>query len=114
MVDIFNDLSSLGLPVFAEGDAPENLPNEYYTVNEDYSADNLNADNEPKEYRYEFSLKYYTNNAETLYTGLINALEELKSKGYIVSGRGYANSTYQSGQKIWFSRQADIKKIEYL
>lgn len=114
MVNIFNDLSSLGIPVYAEGDAPANLPDEYFTINEDYSTDNLSADNEPKEYRYEFSLKYYTINAETLYTGLIDALTLLRRQGYIVSGQGYANSTYKIGQKIWFSRQADIKKIEYL
>ena len=111
MVNIFNDLSSLNIPVYAEGDAPEELPNEYFTINEDYSSDHVSADNQPKEILYEFTLKYYTKNAETLYSRLIEALQLLKSKNYITTGVGYANGTYRD---MWFSRQADIKKIEYV
>ena len=111
MVNIFNDLSSLNIPVYAEGDAPEELPNEYFTINEDYSSDHVSADNQPKEILYEFTLKYYTKNAETLYSRLIEALQLLKSKNYITTGVGYANGT---NRDMWFSRQADIKKIEYV
>ena len=115
MVNIFNDLiilvKGVQIPVYAEGDAPETLPEEYFTINEDYSSDHVSADNQPKEILYEFSLKYYTKDATTLYTRLIEALTLLKSKGYITSGVGYANGTYRD---MWFSRQADIKKIEYL
>lgn len=111
MVRIDNDLAELQVPVYAEGDAPETLENEYFTFSEDYSSDHVSADNEPKEYLYEFTLKYYTTNAETLYSRLIEALTLLKSKGYIVTGVGYANGTYQDK---WFSRMADVKKIEYL
>lgn len=115
MVNIFNDLIILAdgekIPVYAEGDAPETLPSEYFTISEDYTSDHLSADNEPKEYLYEFTLKYYTKDATTLYSRLIEALQLLKSKGYITSGVGYANGTYRDE---WFSRQADIKKIEYL
>lgn len=111
MVLIFDDLADLNIPIYAEGDAPENLPDNYFTYSEDYTADNLNADNKTKEIRYEFTLKYYTKNAETLYSGLTAAMELLKSKGYIISGVGYANKTYRD---TWFSRMADIKKIEYM
>lgn len=111
MVFIFDDLAGLNIPVYAEGDAPENLPETYFTYSEDYTADNLNADNKTKEIRYEFTLKYYTKHADTLYSGLIAALNLLKSKGYITSGVGYANNTYRD---TWFSRRADILKIEYL
>jgi len=111
MINIINDLSSLNIPVYVEGDAPESLPNEYYTVSEDYTSGNVFADNEQKSILYEFTLKYYTTNAETLYTGVINALQVLKSLGYITTGNGYANSTYQNK---WFSRMADVQKIENL
>lgn len=111
MVNIYNDLETLNIPVYAEGDAPKELPEEYITINEDYSSDHVSADNKPKEILYEFTLKYYTTNAETLYNRLIEAMQLLKSKGYIVSGVGYANGTYQDK---WFSRMATIKKIEYL
>ena len=111
MVNIFDDLAEINIPVYAEGDAPKELGEEYFTINEDYSSDNVSADNEPKEILYEFTLKYYTIDATKLYSKLIEAMQILKSKGYITSGVGYANGTYQDK---WFSRMATIKKIEYL
>lgn len=111
MVNILEDLKELNIPVYVEGDAPAELPNEYFTISEDYTSDHLSADNETKEILYEFTIKYYTTDASTLYNGLISALRLLKSKGYITTGVGYANSTYQDK---WFSRQADVNKIEYL
>lgn len=111
MINIYNDLASLKIPVYAEGAAPENLPNEYYTVTEDYTSTNLSADNAPQEYLYEFTLKWYTKDATKLYTGLGNAITLLKSLGYIVSGVGYWNQTYKD---TWYSRQVVLEKIEYL
>lgn len=116
MVDIFSDLVLLDeqenqIPVYAEGDAPETLPDEYFTINEDYTGDQINADNVTKAILYEFTLKYYTKDATTLYSRLIQALTLLKSKNYITTGVGYANETYH---ETWFSRQADIKKIDYI
>lgn len=116
MIDIFSDLvlydeNNNQIPVYAEGDAPETLPNEYFTINESFTTNQINADNIPYAYRYEFELKYYTTDASTLYTRLIEAINLLKSKKYITSGVGYANRTYMDK---WFSRKADIKYIEYL
>ena len=111
MVNIYDDLAQLNIPVYAEGAAPQELPSEYFTVTEDYTSTNLSADNEAQEYAYEFTLKWYTQDATKLYTGLNDAIAVLKSKGYIVSGVGYWNRTYK---ETWFSRQVDIEKIEYL
>ena len=111
MIDIIADLSELEIPTYIEGDAPSSLPNEYFTINEDYTSDHVSADNEAKSILYEFTLKYYTTDASKIYSGLLSAINLLKSKNYITSGVGYANSTYRDK---WFSRQADIKKIEYL
>lgn len=111
MVRIDEDLAELGISVYAEGDAPAELPDEYITFNEDFTGDHLSADNVTKEILYEFTIKYYTADATTLYSRLIEALNLLKRKGYITSGVGYANATYHDK---WFSRQADIKKIEYI
>ncbi len=111
MVNIKDDLKELNKPVYYEGEAPAELPNEYYTVSEDYTSDNLNADNEALEHLYEFTLKWYTNDANTLYSGLQEAITLLKSKGYIISGVGYKNATYQN---TWFSRMVDVEKIDYL
>lgn len=116
MVNILDDLvlydeNNNPIPVYVEGDAPDSLPNEYFTISEDYTSDNVSADNEPQSILYEFTVKYYTDNATTLYSRLIAALQLLKSKNYITTGVGYANGTYEDR---WFSRQADVKKIEYL
>lgn len=111
MVDIKKDLLELNRPVYYEGDAPEKLPDEYYTVSEDYTSDNLNADNETLEYLYEFTLKWYTKDANRLYTGLQEAITLLKAKGYLIEGVGYKNSTYQN---TWLSRMVDVEKIDYL
>lgn len=111
MVEIFNDLAELNIPVYEQGSAPENLPDEYFTFSEDYTSDLVSADNTPKSIVYEFTIKYYTNHAETLYSRLIEALALLKRKGYITTGVGYRNETYRD---TWFSRQADVKKVEYV
>lgn len=111
MIDIIGDLSELKIPVYVEGDAPATLPDQYFTINEDYSSDAVNADNQATQIVYEFTLKYYTIDATTIYSGLLSAMNLLKSKNYITTGVGYANRTYKDK---WFSRQADVKKIEYI
>ena len=111
MVKIDEDLKALDIPVWEQGSAPEKLPDEYFTFSEDYSSDHLSADNSTKEVLYEFTLRYYTKNAEVIYSRMIDALELLKSKGYITTGTGYRGEAYRD---TWFCRQADIKKIEYV
>lgn len=111
MVKIYEDLAELNVPIYEEGNAPEVLPDEYFTFREDYSSDHLSADNTTKEILYEFTLKYYTTNAETIYSRMNEALQLLKSKGYITTGNGYHNIPYRATE---FSRRADIKKIEYV
>lgn len=111
MVNLMDDLQELNKPVYIDGDAPQDLPNEYFTISEDSTSDNLNADNEAKEHLYEFTLKWYTKDANAVYTGLNEAIALLKSKGYIISGVGYHNTTYKN---TWFSRMVDVSKIDYL
>lgn len=111
MIDIIADLAEMDIPSFIEGDAPEDLPDEFFTVSEDYTSDNLNADNKTKEILYEFTLKWYTVNTQNVSSGLLNAINLLKTKGYIISGVGYHNTTFND---TWFSRMVDVEKIEYL
>ncbi len=99
------------IPVYIEGDAPTELPNEYYTVSEDYTSNSVSADNKAKEHLYEFTLKWYTKDATRLYNGLQEAITLLLSKGYDIEGVGYKNSTYQN---TWFSRMVDVEKLENL
>lgn len=99
------------IPVYIEGDAPAELPDEYFTVSEDYTSNAVAADNEAKEHLYEFTLKWYTKHAQRLYTGLQEAIAILRSKGYDIEGVGYHNGTYQNA---WFSRMVEVDKIENL
>ena len=101
------------IPVYIEGDAPpiEKLPNEYYTVSEDYTSNAVSADNKAQAHLYEFTLAWYTKDPTRLYTGLQEAITLLIGKGYDIEGVGYHNGTYQN---TWFSRMVDVEKIENL
>lgn len=101
------------IPVYIEGDAPpvKELPDEYFTVSEDYTSNAVSADNKAQAHLYEFTLAWYTKDATRLYSGLIEAIEQLKSKGYDVEGIGYHNGTYANK---WRSRMVDVEKIENL
>ena len=99
------------IPVYIEGDAPTELPDEYFTVSEDSTSNAVSADNKAQAHLYEFTLKWYTTDATRLYTGLQEAISQLISKGYDVEGIGYHNATYQN---TWVSRMVDIEKIDYL
>lgn len=99
------------IPVYIEGDAPAELPDEYFTVSEDNTSNAVSADNKAKEHLYEFTLKWYTKDTTRLYTGLNEAITQLIGKGYDIEGVGYHNSTYQN---TWFSRVVDVEKIDYL
>lgn len=112
MVNLKDDLEKLiNIPVYYEGEAPQKLPNEYFTVSEDATGDNLNADNRALEHRYEFTLKWYTKDANRIYTGLQEAITLLLGIDYLIEGVGYKNATYQN---TWFSRMVDVEKIDYL
>lgn len=118
MVRLDRDLIMLNadggqIPVYIEGDAPpvEELPREYFTVSEDYTSNAVSADNKAQSHLYEFTLKWYTKDVTRLYTGLIEAVEQLISKGYDAEGVGYHNGTYNG---TWFSRAVDVEKIENL
>ena len=99
------------IPVYIEGDAPAELPDEYYTVSEDSTSNAVSADNKAKEHVYEFTLKWYTKDVTRLYSGLITAIAHLINKGYDIEGVGYHNGTYQG---TWFSRMVEVEKIENL
>lgn len=115
MIRLDKDLIILGangekIPVYIEGDAPADLPNEYFTVSEDYTSNAVSADNKARAHLYEFTLKWYTKDATRLYTGLQEAITHLQSKNYDIEGVGYGNGRYQE----CFSRAVDVEKIENL
>ena len=99
------------IPVYIEGDAPADLPAEYFTVSEDSTTNAVSADNKARAHLYEFTLKWYTKDATRRSTGLQEAIEQLISKGYDAEGIGYRNGTYNN---TWYSRAVDVEKIDYL
>lgn len=99
------------IPVYIEGDAPTDLPDEYFTVSEDNTGNAVSADNKAKEHLYEFTLNWYTKYRERLYNGLLEAIGQLLSKGYDIEGTGYHNATYKD---TWVSRAVDVEKLENL
>ena len=109
MINIYNDLAGLNLPVYQQGTAPEKLPDSFFTVWEDYSADNLNGDNAVIQIRHEWTLIYYTKDYSTVFSGLQGAIDLLKSKGYVLTGAGY---DFNGNYGAWQARAVDVKKIE--
>lgn len=113
MIDIFKDLTEkeLGAKVWAQGTAPAELPDSFYTVINDYTDDILHADNKAVSIVWEWTVIFYTKDFSLLYSGIEKIKSLLKSKGYIVRGSGYDfNGKYDA----WEARAIDIKKIEYL
>lgn len=98
------------IPVYIEGDAPTELPEEYFTVSEDSTSNAVSANNKAREHLYEFTLTWYTKDPTRLYTGLLEAIEHLQGKNYDIEGVGYHNGSY----KEWLSRRVDVEKIESL
>lgn len=112
MIDIFKDLNeeTIGRKVWAQGSAPADLPESFYTVINDGSFDNLNADNKEIEVVWEWSVMFYTKDISILYSGIEEVKSLLKSKGYNVRGSGYDFNGKYNG---WEARAIDVKKIEY-
>lgn len=111
MVDIFADLAGVGFPVYQQGAAPEELPETFATIWEDFSDDILHADNKARQCRHEWTLAFYTKDKTQIYSGLQTAINALKKRGYLISGQGYDASGSWEG---FDARAVDVVKIENL
>lgn len=111
MIDIFADFneSTIGHKVWRQGSAPADLPNEFYTVQNYNTNNNLEADNRVKEVRWDWTIIFYTKNMANLYVGIQNAINLLSAKGYEVDGEGYDFSGKYQG---WEARAFEVTKIE--
>lgn len=109
MINIYEDLASLGLPVYQQGSAPKTLPESFYTVWNDDTSDIVAADNDGRLMVYEWTLIFYTKDYNTIYSGIAQAKAALKAKGYIISGNGY---DFGGAYEEWQARGLDVKKIE--
>ncbi len=111
MVDIFADLERGGFIVYQQGTAPATLPDEFVTLWEDDSADILHGDNKSRQLRREWTLIFYTKNTEKIYSGLLAVINYLKSKGYIINGKGHDTAGVWEG---YDARAVDVVNVEDL
>lgn len=111
MVNIFDDLAGVGFPAYQQGTAPATLPETFVTVWEDPSSDILHADNKPRQLRREWTLIFYTKDAQKIFSGLLSVKSFLKTKGYTINGNGYDVGGAWEG---YDARGLDVVKLEDL
>ena len=112
MIDIFADLNKKTIKknVYRQGSAPATLPNEFYTVQNYNTNNNLEADNKVKEVRWDWTIIFYTKNVANLYVGIEEAINLLSQKGYEIDGEGFDTLGKYDGFE---ARAFDATKIEY-
>ena len=112
MIDIFADFNkkTIKKDVWRQGSAPAILPNNFYTVQNYNTSNNLEADNTVKEVRWDWTIIFYTKNISNLYVGIEEAINLLSQKGYEIDGEGYDFGAKYDGFE---ARAFDVTKIEY-
>lgn len=110
-MDIYSIIRGAGFEVWTQGSAPQELPESFFTVWKDDSADILHADNKAQEIRRDFTLIYYTKDFATLEATFAKILKTLKANGYKYSGDGYDYSATWEG---YAAVGIELIKTDYL
>lgn len=85
-------LETMGYPVYLQGSllSDEPYPDSFFTFWND-SADGISYySNEENAIEWRYSLNFYSNNPTLVNTKLLQAKEQLKAQGWVVSGAGYS------------------------
>ena len=109
MIDIYTDLEEFGLDVWQQGNVPENMPDSYITIWNDYSVDNLNSDNRTNTIEYQFTVIYYTKDWDNIHSNFEDIVNLLKTKKYIASGMGF---DIDSGIDEYMAKCIEVRKLE--
>ena len=109
MIDIYADLDELGINTYQQGSVPYDMSDNYITVWNDSSIDNLNSDNRTNIIEYQFTVIYYTTDWENVYSKFEEIVSLLKSKNYIVNGMGF---DIDSGIDEYMARCIEVRKLE--
>ena len=111
MINIFADFTAerAGAAVYRQGNAPQTLPDKFFTVRNYNTNDEVRADNAVKTVRWDWTIIYYTKDIADLYEAVESAKETLSDLGYEIDGVGY---DYQGTYDEWFARAFDVTKIE--
>lgn len=112
MIDIFADFNKTTIKkdVWRQGSAPATLPDEFFTVQNTNTNNNLEADNKVKEVRWDWTIIFYTKKLKNLYVRLQEAITLLTQKGYEIDGEGFDTLSKYDGFE---ARAFDVTKIEY-
>lgn len=88
-------LSTFGFPVRLQGSflPDEEYPDDFFTFWNDDSEDNSNYNNQTTSILYEYSVNFYSVDAERVYSILRKAVAKLKQHNFIISGDGYSLPT---------------------
>lgn len=89
---LIETLATFGYPVKLQGSLLPNepYPDDFFTFwNNDSYSDSF-YDNQAHTCVYDYDVNFYSNNPESVYSTLREAISLLKSKGFIVSGDGHS------------------------
>lgn len=104
-------LNSFGYPVRLQGSLSKNelYPDNFFTIWNNSADDGSHYDNDAINYVWNFTVNFYGTNPGIVNTILISAKALLKSKGWIVPGKGY---DVPSDEKTHTGRAIDVLYIE--
>lgn len=84
-------LSEFGFPVIRQGSLSddEDYPDNFFTFWNNDSSDHSHYDDSEYGTEWDFDVNFYSINPESTYSFLSQAITNLKSAGWIISGKGY-------------------------
>lgn len=90
-IELINLLSEYGYPVRLQGSLAqsEKYPDSFFTIWNNETTDGAHYDNDAISYIWDFTVYFYSRNPVLVNTVLAQAIDKLKTNGWIISGRGY-------------------------
>lgn len=88
---LINILAEFGYPVRQQGSLSptEPYPSSFFTIWNDETEDLSHYDNDAISYTWQFTVYFYSNSPDLVATIPLEAIDALKSTGWIINGRGY-------------------------
>ena len=88
---LINILAEFGYPVRQQGSLSptEPYPSSFFTIWNDETEDLSHYDNDAISYTWQFAVYFYSNSPDLVATIPLEAIDALKSAGWIINGRGY-------------------------
>lgn len=109
---LIETLGKLGFPVILQGSLTEgeSYPENFFTFWNDNSESSLFYDNVENAMVYDYSVNFYSTDPEWVYTKLREAVQLLKSAGFLVFGDGYS---IKSDEPTHDGRGIEVKFVKY-